>query len=194
VQLEQLIHPAPLGLEKYRPQLSYLLLDEGQYTQAELCSLKNLVAALFQLENSRSEPDIQAVLVRLIDWLRSPEQTSLRRAFTVWLNRVLLPAKAVNTPQTELNDLHEVQAMLAERVKQWTKEWENQGIVKGRQEGRLEGRQEQAAKLFLVLLESKFGAVGLRVQDKINDASPEQIELWTKHIFHAKSPEELLDS
>lgn len=194
VQLDSLIHPAPAGLEKYRPQLSYLLLDEGQFEQAELASLKNLVAALFQLENSRSEHDIQLVLARLIEWLKAPEQSSLRRAFTVWLNRVLLPAKVANPDFTELKDLQEVQTMLAERVKQWTQEWRQEGLVEGIEKGMEKGRQTEAAKLFLVLLESKFGAVGLTAQEKIKAASPEQIESWTRQIFKAKTPEELLDT
>src|SRR3954447_6457016 len=51
-----LIEPVPGGLERYRPQLRYLLLDEGRYAESELAPLRNLVAALFRLENSRS-PD-----------------------------------------------------------------------------------------------------------------------------------------
>ncbi len=35
---------------------------------------------------------------------------------------------------TELNDLNEVNTMLAERVKQWTKEWKQEGLQEGRQE------------------------------------------------------------
>ncbi|MDO9106432.1 MAG: Rpn family recombination-promoting nuclease/putative transposase, partial [Methylovulum sp.] len=50
VNLDPLIHPAPAGLENYRPHISYLLLDEGRYEENYLGSLKNLVAALFQLE------------------------------------------------------------------------------------------------------------------------------------------------
>lgn len=190
LQLNQLIQPAPVGLEKYRPQVCYLLLDEGRFNQDELRSLNNLVAALFQLENSRTEQEIQSVLVRLIDWLKDPKQTSLRRAFTVWFNRVLLPAKASNTHFTELNDLNEVHTMLAERVKQWTREW----LQEGRQEGLQAGRQEEATKLFLLLLESKFGAVSQRLQEKVRTASPELIEAWTKQIFQVKSPEDLLES
>jgi len=181
-----LIQPAPAGLEKYRPQISYLLLDEGRFNQDELCSLNNLVAALFQLENSRTEQEIQVVLVRLIDWLKDPKQTSLRRAFTVWFNRVLLPTKAPNAHFTELNDLNEVHTMLAERVKQWAQDW--------KQEGRQEGRQEEATKLFLLLLESKFGVINQHLQEKVHAADPEKIETWTKQIFQATTPEDLLDS
>ena len=55
--------------------------------------LHNLVAALVRLENSQEPADIQRVLALLADWLRAPEDDSLRRAFIVWLNRVLLPAR-----------------------------------------------------------------------------------------------------
>ena len=194
LQLDQLIQPAPAGLEKYRPQISYLLLDEGRFNQDELCSLNNLVAALFQLENSRTEQEIQGVLLRLIDWLKDPKQTSLRRAFTVWFNRVLLPTKAPNAHFTELNDLNEVHTMLAERVKQWAQDWKQEGRQEGRQEGLQKGRQEEATKLFLLLLESKFGVINQHLQEKVHAADPELIETWTKQIFQATTPEDLLDS
>jgi hypothetical protein len=181
-----LIYPAPAGLEKYRPQVSYLLLDQGLFSREDLSGLRTLVAALFQLENSRTEWDIQEVLRHLLLWLSSPEQSSLRRAFTVWFNRVLLPRKAPNAELTEFNDLHEVQTMLSETVKKWTMEWEHQGVIKG--------RQEEAAKLFLLLLDSKFGSLNLEVTEKIRHASPEQIEAWTKQIFQAETPEALLNS
>jgi hypothetical protein len=100
---------------------------------------------LFQLENSRTEQEIQDVLVHLIDWLKDPKQTSLRRAFTVWFNRVLLPIKAPNVQFTELNNLNEVHTMLAERVKQWTQDWLQ------------EGRQEECISLVTRLLRRKFG-------------------------------------
>nr|WP_179210106.1 DUF4351 domain-containing protein [Crenothrix polyspora] len=104
--------------------------------------------------------------------------------------------------------------MLAETVRQWTQKAEQEGrqaglqegrqaglqegLNKGRHEGRheglQEGRQQEAAKLFLLLLESKFGKLSLLLEDKVRSASPEQIEAWTKQIFQAKAPEELLNS
>jgi predicted transposase/invertase (TIGR01784 family) len=144
VQLSKLIHPAPSGLNKYQPEASYLLLDEGNFKKEELSKLNNLVAALFQLENSRTEFEIQTIIGHLIVWLKEPEQTGLRRTFTVWLNRVLLPAKSPNAHYTNLNDLNEVHTMLAERVKEWVEEWKQ----RGHQEGHQEGRQEEAARLF----------------------------------------------
>ena len=50
----------------------------------------NLVAAVFRLENSRSAENVLAVVTALLDWLQGPQQTSLRRAFSVWIQRVIL--------------------------------------------------------------------------------------------------------
>jgi hypothetical protein len=210
VELDKLMHPAPSGLEKYRPRISFLLLDEGCFAIEDLSGLKNLAAALFRLENSRTEQDIQKVVRHLLDWLSAKEQTSVRRAFTVWFNRVLIPKKLPNTDFTEFNSLQEVDTMLAETVKRWQNEAHQKGLLeglqagqqkgqqegrqKGRQEGLQEGRQQEAARLFLLLLDSKFGSVSLEIQAKILQASPEEIEKWTKQIFQAETPEALLNS
>ncbi len=194
VDLDALIYPAPAGLEKYRPKLSFLLLDEGRYTVQDLSGLNNLVAAMFQLESSRTDDDLRKVVRNLLSWLSSVEQDSLRRAFTVWFNRVLLPRKLPGTDFTEFKSLQEVETMLAETVKGWKNEGILQGRQEGRQEGIEEGRQQEAAKLFLLLLDSKFGVVSLELQAKICQASPEDIEKWTKQIFQAETPEALLNS
>ena len=194
VELDKLIYPAPAGLERFRPQLCFLLLDEGCFTVQDLSGLKNLVAALFQLESSRTDDDISEVVRNLLKWLHSAEQDSLRRAFTVWFNRVLLPRKLPDTDFTEFKSLQEVETMLAETVKSWKKEGEILGHQKGLEEGLEKGRQEEAAKLFLLLLDSKFGAVSQDVHTKIRQASPEEIEQWTKQIFQAETPEALLNS
>ena len=186
VDLDALIYPAPLGLERFRPKLSFLLLDQGCFAIQDLSELKNLVAALFRLERSRTDNDIREVVRNLLNWLNSAEQDSLRRAFTVWCNRVLLPRKLPNLDITEFKSLREVETMLADTVQGWKKE----GIIQGREEG----RQEEAAKLFLLLLDSKFGVVSQGVQAKIREASPEDIEKWTKQIFQAETPESLLNS
>jgi len=92
--------------------------------------------------------------------------------------------------------------MLADTVKSWKKEWKKEGIAQGRQEGLQEGRQEgvqagrqaEAAKLFLLLLNTKFGDVSQELQEKIRQSSPEQIENWTKQVFQAETPDALLNS
>jgi flagellar biosynthesis/type III secretory pathway protein FliH len=125
------------------------------------------MAALVRLENSREPQEIQRVLALLADWLRAPEDDSLRRAFIVWLNRVLLPARFPGVPIPAVHDLTEVQAMLAERVVEWTQQWKEAGLREGRREGCEEGRREglqqgqlqEARAMVLEAVRVRFGKV-----------------------------------
>lgn len=132
-----------------------MLLDEGAIVNSPAWAgdTQNLVAGLFRLEHNRDERDMLDVLGLLVEWLKAPEQASLRRAFVVWIRRVLLPGRMPGMELPEFNslqDLHEVHDMLSERIKKWPEQWEERGlqkgiqkgIQKGRQEGRQEGRQQ----------------------------------------------------
>jgi len=160
VDVAELVAAGPGGLARYRPQVRYLLLDEGALPAAALPTTRNLVAALFRLENSRQPEDVRRVIENLIEWLATPEQTSLRRAFTVWLKRVLLPARLRGIVVPEVADLQEVRSMLAERVIEWTKEWQQQGLA--------EGLVASAREGVLAALEIRFGVAPLAVQEMVN--------------------------
>ena len=99
-ELFDLIEPAPGRLAVYAPRLRYLLLDEGAIDESAPWALQNLVAALFRLEKSQGPGPLHEALSALIQWLGAAEQAGLRRAFTVWIKRVLLPARlpGVNLP------------------------------------------------------------------------------------------------
>ena len=169
--------------------MRYLLIDEVRYGDTELAAMKNLSAALFRLEKSRTPQEIREVLKNLIEWLKAPEQLSLRRAFTVMLGRVLLPRRVPGQSVPELNDLQEVDAMLAETVQEWTKQWKAEGRQEGRREGRQEGRYEEASNVLRRLLQKKYGAgdLPLRVEEKLAGATLEEIESWTDRILDART-------
>ena len=158
-------------------------------------SADNLVAAIFRLEQSHDPSDVRDVVQTLIEWLKAPEQTSLRRAFAVWIHRVLLPVRLPEQALPEVNDLMEVDAMLAERVKEWTVEWEEKGIQKGIQKGRQEGRQEGMQKgeagILLRLMRLKFGEIDARSLAKIESADADQLLIWSEHILSAKTVKEI---
>ena len=159
--VESLIETMPSSLASYCPRLRYVLLDEGRYTERELAPLRNLVAALCRLENSREPEDVQRVLGVLIDWLRAPADDSLRRAFTVWLRRVLLPGRLPGVALPEVQNLVEMHTMLAERVVEWTQRWKEEGLQEGRQEGLQQGLQQgqvqEARTMVLEAVAAHFG-------------------------------------
>ena len=58
-----------------------------------------------------------------------------RRAFTVWLGRVVLKRSGITEEIPEFQDLREVDAMLEERAAQWKNEY----ITLGRKGGEAKG-------------------------------------------------------
>lgn len=176
VDIAELVAAAPGGLATYRPQLRYLLIDEGALPETALPVTRNLVAALFRLEQSRQPEDVRQVVEHLIAWLAAPEQTSLRRAFTVWLRRVLLPARLPGVTVPAVTELQEVRSMLAERVIEWTQDWKQMGLEEGLQRGRQQGLQQglqrgqivAARASVLAALELRFGPAPASVTAAVN--------------------------
>jgi flagellar biosynthesis/type III secretory pathway protein FliH len=61
---------------------------------------------------------------------------------------------------------HEVEAMLSERVKEWTREWKEEGLQQGRQEGIRLGE----VAVLLRQIETKFGSLSDTECQKIQAA------------------------
>ena len=169
LDIKDTIEKSPRGLDQYLPQLRYLLIDEGYYDNHELESLKSLVSALFQLERQQTPEDVCRIITALIDWLKSPEQQSLRRAFTVWLGRVLLPSRYPGESIPEFHDLQEVHAMLSETVKSWPAQWMAKGLEKGLEKGREETLAQTALRMLTEGIDSELVT-------KITGLSREQLE------------------
>ena len=171
------------------PACRYLLLDEGRYGADVLNPLHNLVAALFRLETQRSIDDVCIVVDALIEWLSEENQRSMRRAFAIWIKRLLrteLPDAVVDG----INDLQEVRSMLAENIKSWFEEYEDKSRVQGRKEGREEGQ----ALALQRLLSKRFGAISTELVDRIASASVTQIETWLDRVIDARELTDVFDA
>ena len=159
-EVSELIEEVPGGLELYRPQLRYCLLDEMRMADSELESLRNLAAAVFRLEKSFDTEAMELALEAASEWLRAPGLEELRKSFTDWVLKILLPSRIRGVRFPELLDLEEVKTMLAESGFSWSDRWEREGMEKGLQQGRQEERQEALTKARGVLLrdlERRFG-------------------------------------
>jgi predicted transposase/invertase (TIGR01784 family) len=140
-EMSELIEDVPGGLEKYRPRMQYLLIDEGSYTEETLRPLKNVVSSLFQLESSTSPENIRSLVKDVFHWLKEPEQAHLRRSFTVFLGRVYF------NDRPEMMEMfasakreEEVDAMLATRLEEWKKGVYDRGVQEGIEKGIEKGR------------------------------------------------------
>ena len=119
----------------------YFLLDESQVPE-ELLHSGGLVAQLVRLERAQEPEEVRRVVRELTVRLHGPEYARLRRAFTVWLGRVVLKRAGITEDLSELHDLQEVDAMLEERAAQWKDDYIRQGVLMGLAEGRMEGLAE----------------------------------------------------
>jgi hypothetical protein len=166
MDVEALLEELPAGLERYRPSLRYLLVDEFRRSESELVAARNAVAALFRFERSRDLGEVRGVLHELQGWLPSPEHSELRRDFTVWFARTFLPGRLPGRKLPELKDLQEVEAMMPETVIEMNKAWEKKGRQEGRQEGLLEtARRMRQAGMDLETIEKMTGLTAKQLKE-----------------------------
>jgi len=186
--------PAVPGLvEQFKPRLKYLLIDENSYTDHELASAKNLVAAVFRIEHPDSPQGISELISLLGVWLS--DRPDLRRMFAIWIRATLMRKPEYRIVLPQIDDLQELKVMLADRLEEWALDYEAQGMKKGIQQGMQEGRQQGEKKgealALQRLLTKRFGTISSDMTARIADASSEQIELWLDQVLEANSLEEL---
>lgn len=152
LELAELIEPVPPPLSGYQPKQCYWLLEERAVDIQDLGD-DNAMAHILRLEQSRYPAELRQAVARLNKTLQQPAYTSLRRAFTVWINRVVLRRLLPGQEIPEIQDLVEVETMLAEQVEEWTEQWKQQGLQEGLEQGRLAGARDSLKKF----LEVRFG-------------------------------------
>jgi len=199
----ELIEPLPASLRRYHPAQRYFLLEQRAVDEARLADTQNTAPDITRLETSSVPADVQRAVSRLAGHLRGAQYASLRRAFVVWINRVVLRRLMPGQEIPEVRELQEIDTMLAETVEEWTRQWKEEGLRQGLEEGRqkglqqglqqglLQGLHEGEAALLRKLLERRFGAVPTWVRDKLAQAAPEQLEAWAVEILDARSLEDV---
>lgn len=167
-----LVPEVPAGLEEFRPQVRYLLLDEGAFEAEALAQLRNPVARLFRLE--RADPgEMLAELEALRENLAGPEHRELRRAFVICV-LAILRRRLERVPLPELRELEEIEMMLAEKAPTWTEMWKQ------------EGRKEGESKMLLRQLGQRFGALDAPTRRLVESADADRLLEWGDRILTAK--------
>jgi len=161
------------------------LIDEGTYGESQLTPLmKNFVAAIIRLENTRTRDNekevalaIKEILVLLMDLLKDCELAPLRRDIVTWLLRVLLPKNVPNIPIPYIVELQEMNTMLYETIQNWYKDAEVRG----------------EAKMFVNLLETKFGVLPASMRTTIDNFDSETLLKCSQQLFTAKTVQEVIE-
>jgi hypothetical protein len=187
--IQELIVQPGNGLQRYLPQLEFLLLDEGAIDENEQLALKNLAAALINLEKSPTPQTAVQTVSALIDWLIDPQQQSLRKAFTAWMSKVLWPGRLNGMTLPPIQDLVEVRTILTQSTIDWTRDWVKQGEAIGEARGKLEGKSQ----LLETLLRARFGALGDIALTRLHHATTEQLDAWALRVLTAATLAEVFE-
>jgi len=186
-ELAELVQMVDDGSEVYAPRLRYLLIAMEKYKPADLQG-SNLVALLIRLERSRTRSGLRQIIRDLVAALPGSDEGGLRRAFVVWLQRVLLPAKG-EEDIPEMIDLEDFRTMLIERVEEWSREIETRAEKKGERRGEKKGLKEgrrEGRELLLRMLQIKFGQVDDRTRARILTARSESLLKWGERLVTAE--------
>jgi len=193
-EITELIAPMPSSLARYRPSHRYFLVDEGRMPEETLSSMTGLSGILVRMERASGPEELQAAVKELISTINEPRYLSLRRAFTVWIRRLLLGRLNLQEPIPEVCDLQEVDHMLAERMTQWTETWKQQGLEQGLEQGLKKGEVIGQEKLLKKQMRKRFGTLfDVRFQERLRNATPEQLERWADRILDAGTIEEVFE-
>lgn len=169
----------PGVVSEYLPQLKYCLIDENNYSEADLATLKNLVAAVMRFEHPINDKALIDLIDQLNDWLDG--QPELKRTFAIRIRAVLLRQSKNTLVLPKINDLKELKMTLAERFDEWAKAHEQKGLEKGE------------ALLLQRLLVRRFGALPSDVLAKISTANTSQLERWVDKVFDAAELDDVFD-
>ena len=82
-----------------------------------------------------------------------------------------------------VDDLQELNVMLAERLEAWAHGYKAEGMQQGMQQGEALALQR--------LLSKRFGSIPAGIGARIAGASSEQIEVWLDQVLDARSLDDL---
>ena len=145
---------------------------------------KNILIRLFELEISNAEPEVRCLLLGVMQWMKDPRRTRLRRTFTIWYFRRFLPKKTL-AHSSDASRNYQAYTLLAETVEQLAKDWKQQVFLEGLEQGIRLG-EASALKRQLIW---RFKVVPPEILDRIEQAMPEQVEQWLDNLLEADTLE-----
>lgn len=208
--------PQPHGLADFQPELKYLLIDQRKMTTALDDTERNVVAALFALERSRSRQACVEVLRSLASWLRAGATQPLRESLLRWLSDCVqrkeymadfLPDEELVMGNLTLDEWTRSivrEAKLTrkrERAEARAEGW-SEGKAEGNAEGNAQGKAEGLELGRLQVLRETVRRMAARqmrsmpaaVAAQIKSAPAPQLEAWLASLIEGASAQDLFNT
>ncbi len=200
VSLKEIVEHSEL-FGDYIPNLKYHIIDIGHYDPNKLAALHNALSSLFLLEQSHDQTALSKSLEEISDVFSQEKNAELWKAVFQWIIIKLKLNFSKTSPEaltqleeailkktkkeghtmleTVVNKIFEqgIERGIQEGIQKGKQEGLQEGIEQGRQEGKQEGLQEGMKKSILKLLQTRFGQVPKKIEDKILAITQEE-SLW----------------
>ena len=164
-RLQDLIDLVDTSLREYLIRFKYFTIDIGSFGKRSLVKLKrNLVTAVFLLENVRNEKELENVFKEILEIIKSEADPTLVKSFGDWLEmqlkreniaainiREIITQRREHTMLTET--LHEI---LIKREERGLEKGLKRGLKRGKLEGIKEGKAQTAIQLLKEGLDTEF--------------------------------------
>jgi len=172
-----MIH-APSALVKWQPDLEFLLLDEGAYTEERLDEIGSLVALIFEADTVKNIHAGRKIFQQIgAFWKRTPYSKEVAESLQAWLVGAFERKNLGTAIIEEL--LGGGVNMLAENIEKWyeqaKKEGLQEGLQKGHKKGREEGRTEGLKEAVIALY---HGGMEVEVIASTLKLPTEKIQAW----------------
>lgn len=137
------------------------------------------------MEHNRGLHDVEELIQKVYNYTKA--DPIVRRAFASWTRYVLLPRSLPDVDMPQIDNLLEIKNMLAEHSRSWTHQWKMEGLAEGRKEGQKEGQ----VSMLHSQLTRKFGPLSESVQQRLETATPEDLQTWSLALLEARSLDEV---
>lgn len=196
LEMDALVDTSIPELADFRLRMSYRVFDEIHIEPHELP--EGPVAAIFEIERSRTPKELDHGLKKLIHELDESDLATLKLDVATWILRIIEPDRFHDHRIQLPNEFGDLKNMLAERVKEWEKELlaqgEDRGMEKGERIGREQGRTDGLRSALLKQFQLKFGEPPAdHLRRRIETTGPDDLERWLERILDAESPDEIFD-
>ncbi|MGY8526042.1 Rpn family recombination-promoting nuclease/putative transposase [Paracidovorax citrulli] len=191
--IRRMIPHAPAFASEHQPRLNYVLIDARRHDDADLASRRNLLAAIIRLEKGGTAEEVAAA-AQLARELAS-HNPSLDKALSAWLASLFRRESEGKLQLSDVENLMEVTMALSPRFERWGREYaavyiaERDRALKEAEEARKSAQalQQHLAKALCTLLHVRFGTLSERTVQRIETATPDQVQLWTDNAISAAS-------
>ena len=158
------------------------MLDLGDLDAEELLAGERIGDVILAVLNRHADP--KRTLRRILDRIVRLEPEQRMRACRLL---VILSAKR-NLGDTVIEGVKEMGLLIDPMEDTFFRRLYEKGLNEGREQGREQGE----ASLLLRMLRHKFGVVPTAAEERINKATPAQLELWSDRLFTANAVEDIL--